>query len=70
MPVTGSCTLCHRKAEQCQALLKTYLRIEADLADVARDDGAFGLGYRDPKRVVDHCFLHWVHLPGDKNCGE
>lgn len=43
---------------------ETHLRIEADLADIARDNGALGLGYRYPEGVVDHCLLHRVHLPG------
>lgn len=39
-----------------------YLRVEADLADVARDDGSFGLYQRNSKGVVDDSFLHRVHL--------
>lgn len=40
----------------------SYLRVEADLTDIAGDDGPLGLEQGSPKSVGEYSLLHRVHL--------
>ena len=41
---------------------ESYLRVEANLTDIAGDDGPLGLEQGSPKSVGEHSLLHRVHL--------